>query len=73
MKILSRKLIFGDFWSYRDSLEILGKFWIVFGDFQGVSESFGEFWRFLEIFRRHPVTFPESFKEYQRISKSFGE
>ena len=54
-------------------MEILGKFWIVFGDFQGVSKSFGEFWRFLEIIRRHPVTFPESLKEYERVSKSFGE
>ena len=30
--------------------EIFGDFWIVLGDFQGVSESFVEFQRFLEIF-----------------------
>ena len=44
-------------------MEIFGDFWRVFGDFQGVSERFGDSWIFLDNFRR----LPWSFREFRRV------
>ena len=49
-------------------MEILGKFWVDFGDFQVVSESFGEFLRLLEIFGDFWIVIGEC----PGISRSFG-
>ena len=50
-------------------MEIFGEFWRVFGDFQGVSERFGDSWIFLESFQRHR----RLFREFRRVSEIFGD
>ena len=46
--------------------ETFGELWIVSGDFQGISESFKEFCKFLENFGE----FTQTFSEFQRVSET---
>ena len=50
-------------------MEIHGKFWIVFGDFQGLSESFGEFEIFGDGWMSHR-SLSRNIKQFLRVSEN---